>query len=57
MRMAEIVAALNWTGPVFGIAAIDGDGTTALIQAAMARLEEIQQVVSDEEQMATDSKR
>ncbi len=39
-RTAEIVAALNWTGPVFGIAAIDGTGTEALIQAIMARLEE-----------------
>jgi GTP-binding protein len=39
-RLAEMVAALNWTGPVFGIAAIEGKGTEALIQAIMARLEE-----------------
>jgi len=47
-RTAEIVAALNWTGPVFGIAAIDGAGTEALIHAVMARLEEIQQAASGE---------
>jgi len=47
-RTAEIVAALNWTGPVFGIAAIDGAGTEALIHAVMDRLEEIQQVASGE---------
>ena len=39
-RRAEIIAALDWSGPVFGIAAIDGTGTEALIQAVMARLEE-----------------
>lgn len=39
-RVAELVAALDWTGPVFGIAAIDGAGTQALMQAIMTRLEE-----------------
>jgi GTP-binding protein len=47
-RMAEIVAALDWTGPVFGIAAIDGEGTEALMQAVMARLEEEPRVASSE---------
>ena len=39
-RVAEIVAALDWTGPVFGISAVDGEGTDALIEAVMTRLEE-----------------
>lgn len=39
-RIAEITAALGWTGPVFGIAAINGGGTEALARAVMARLEE-----------------
>ncbi|MDQ5910354.1 MAG: GTPase [Pseudomonadota bacterium] len=47
-RMAEIVAALDWTGPVFGIAAIEGEGTEALIHAVMARLEAVQRTVSSE---------
>jgi GTP-binding protein len=41
-RMTEIVAALNWTGPVFGVSAVNGEGTDALMQAVMARLEEVQ---------------
>ncbi len=39
-RVAEIAAALGWTGPVFGIAAINSEGTEALARAVMARLEE-----------------
>ncbi|QQS54081.1 MAG: GTPase ObgE [Candidatus Competibacteraceae bacterium] len=39
-RVAEIVAALGWTGPVFGISAANGEGTDALIEAVMTRLEE-----------------
>ncbi|MCB1821894.1 MAG: Obg family GTPase CgtA [Candidatus Competibacteraceae bacterium] len=38
--IAEVVATLNWTGPVFGVSAVNGAGTDALIQAVMARLEE-----------------
>ncbi|MCB1770472.1 MAG: Obg family GTPase CgtA, partial [Candidatus Competibacteraceae bacterium] len=38
--IAEVAAALNWTGPVFGVSAVNGAGTDALIQAVMARLEE-----------------
>jgi GTP-binding protein len=39
-RMAEIVAALHWTGPVFGVSAANGQGADALMQAIMVRLEE-----------------
>lgn len=39
-RMAEVTAALEWTGPVFGISAANGEGTDALIAAVMTRLEE-----------------
>ena len=43
-RIAEITAALGWTGPVFGIAALNGDGAEALISAVMERLEERRRV-------------
>ncbi|HRX71291.1 MAG: GTPase ObgE [Candidatus Competibacteraceae bacterium] len=39
-RMAKIVAALHWMGPAFGVSAVSGEGTDALIQAVMMRLEE-----------------
>lgn len=39
-RVAEIVTALSWTGPVFGISAANGEGTDVLIEAVMTRLEE-----------------
>jgi GTP-binding protein len=39
-RVDEITAALGWTGPVFGIAALNGEGTEALMGAVMERLEE-----------------
>lgn len=38
-RVAEIVAALGWTGPVFSIAAIKAEGTRALTFAIMEHLE------------------
>ncbi|MCP5158388.1 MAG: GTPase ObgE [Gammaproteobacteria bacterium] len=41
-RVAEVVAALGWSGPLFAISAIDRNGTGALIQAVMMRLEERQ---------------
>jgi GTP-binding protein len=45
-RVAEIVAALDWHGPAFGISAVNGEGADALIQAVMARLEERRQAES-----------
>ncbi len=36
---AELVAALNWQGPVFQVSAETGDGTEALGQAVMRELE------------------
>jgi GTP-binding protein len=38
-RCREIVAALGWTGPVFGISALSGEGTRSLASAIMAYLE------------------
>ncbi|MFV1973305.1 MAG: Obg family GTPase CgtA [Thiohalobacterales bacterium] len=38
-RCREIVAALGWTGPVFEISALSGEGTRALASAIMAFLE------------------
>ena len=37
-RMQEVLQALDWTGPVFAIAAIRNEGTQALAQAVMERL-------------------
>jgi GTP-binding protein len=36
---SEVVAALQWQGPVFEISALTGDGTDRLVQAAMDYLE------------------
>ena len=38
-RIHTITAALNWNGPVYGIAAHTGEGTDSLMQAVMAWLE------------------
>ncbi len=38
-RVAAITTALGWTGPVFGIAALDGEGTEVLINTVMEWLE------------------
>ena len=38
-RVAELVRALHWQGPAFGVSALDGTGTRALLTAIMAYLE------------------
>jgi GTP-binding protein len=38
----RVVAALEWTGPVYRISALSGDGTARLMGDVMARLEELQ---------------
>jgi len=40
-RVAEIVAALDWQAPSFGISAATGEGTTALARAVMTYLESV----------------
>ena len=40
-RIAEIVAALSWDGPVFGVSALAGEGTERLAQAVMEFLETV----------------
>lgn len=40
-RCEDIVDGLDWTGPVFRISGISGEGTQELCQKIMARLEEI----------------
>jgi GTP-binding protein len=40
-RCREIIGGLGWTGPVFRISGISGEGTQELCQKIMARLEEI----------------
>jgi len=42
-RCRHIVDTLEWTGPVFRISAISGDGTQPLVQAIMQHIEEIRQ--------------
>lgn len=39
---ASVVAALGWSGPVYRISALDGEGTVRLMGDVMTRLEEIQ---------------
>jgi GTP-binding protein len=40
-RQAELVAELDWHGPVFGISSVSGQGVDALIQALANRLDEL----------------
>ncbi len=40
-RAAELVRALDWSGPWFGISAATGEGTAELVYALMRRLEEL----------------
>jgi GTP-binding protein len=44
VRRDEIVTALDWSGPVFNISALSGEGTKALMQAVIERLEKRQRV-------------
>jgi GTP-binding protein len=44
VRRDEIVTALDWPGPVFNISALSGEGTKALMQAVIERLEKRQRV-------------
>lgn len=47
-RAAEIIEALGWTGPVFKIAAISGEGTRELMFAIMAYLDAHPRVLEPE---------
>jgi GTP-binding protein len=40
-REKDVVAELGWTGPVYRVSALSGEGTTQLIGDVMSRLEEI----------------
>jgi GTP-binding protein len=40
-RVAQLVAELNWTGPVYGISALAKDGTQRLAQGVMRFLEQL----------------
>ncbi len=46
-RMNAVVTALGWTGPTFILSALSGEGTAALMQAVMTRLEERRQVEAE----------
>ena len=52
-RVADITTALGWTGPAFAISAANGEGTEALMQAVMARLEQRQRVEAITEEQRT----
>lgn len=52
VRVAEIVERLGWEGPVFRIAAIAGDGTDALVQAAHRWLIEQRRLENEDEAAA-----
>ncbi|SDM12049.1 GTP-binding protein [Modicisalibacter muralis] len=51
-RGDEIVAKLGWSGPVFRISAIGGEGTDALVQAAHRWLTEQRRLETEDEQVA-----
>ena len=48
----EIVARLDWQGPVFRVSAISGDGTDALVQAVHRWLTEQRQLENEDEEAA-----
>ncbi|EXJ15418.1 Obg family GTPase CgtA [Imhoffiella purpurea] len=48
-RRAAIVADLDWEGPVYGISALSGEGTQALVYDLMQRLEQIKRGDPDNE--------
>lgn len=47
-RRQELVDALNWQGPVFGISAATGEGVDALVQAVAGRLAELGEQAQEE---------
>lgn len=51
-RIAGIVAAVGWSGPVFRISALAGEGTRDLCQAIMARLEEWRRIEAEDPEAA-----
>lgn len=51
-RVADIVSRLGWGGPVFRIAAIAGEGTDELVQAAYRWLTEQRQLEHEDEEAA-----
>jgi GTP-binding protein len=51
-RVAAIVEGLGWTGPVFRISAISGEGTDALVQAAHRWLTEQRRLEHEDEEAA-----
>ncbi len=51
-RVAAIVEGLGWTGPVFRISAISGEGTDALVQAAHRWLTGQRRLENEDEEAA-----
>ncbi|MCE8002997.1 Obg family GTPase CgtA [Billgrantia ethanolica] len=51
-RVSAIVEGLGWTGPVFRISAISGEGTDALVQAAHRWLTEQRRLEHEDEEAA-----
>ncbi|NIC35895.1 Obg family GTPase CgtA [Halomonas desiderata] len=51
-RVAAIVEGLGWTGPVFRISAISGEGTDALVQAAHRWLTDQRRLEHEDEEAA-----
>ncbi|MCE8039029.1 Obg family GTPase CgtA [Halomonas sp. MCCC 1A11062] len=51
-RVAAIVEGLGWTGPVFRISAISGEGTDALVQAAHRWLTDQRRLEHEDEEVA-----
>ncbi len=51
-RIADVVAAVGWTGPVFRISALAGEGTRDLCQAIMVRLEAWRRIEAEDPEAA-----
>lgn len=52
-RCDEVIAALNWQGPVFKIAAINGEGVERITHAVMEYLENIKAQEAEDEELKT----
>ncbi|MET0027249.1 MAG: Obg family GTPase CgtA [Candidatus Thiodiazotropha sp.] len=53
-RRANLCAALNWSGPIFEISAMTGEGTRELVGALMQRLEELWRSEQPEQESDTE---
>ena len=56
-RCRELVAALNWDGPLYTISAVAGEGTSALCQDMQTRLDHIKQMEEDQPELLQEKRK